>query len=114
MSETNQFFEYKPQIKTPRITSLPIREPLGFGIDKRRNGLDLISSGEGMLATEAMRNAPGLTPLSFDVDVHNMIRNRGYAEDELSTTEGKEKIRNSSGLSIPLSFRGEFHKRGVK
>ena len=48
MSEYNQFIEYKPQIRK----------------DKCRGGLDSCS-GEGMLNTEAIKNAPGLTPLRF-------------------------------------------------
>jgi hypothetical protein len=55
------------------------------------------SSGKGMLAKENLEilgNSPGLTPLSFGVDVRNRILN------------------NSSGLS-PLRPSGKNHKKEV-
>lgn len=97
-------------------------------VDERSHGLDFFGSvGNGMLANEAQRNAQGLTPLNFGVDIHTGIRMS--VVDGFSTTEGTENtetMRNSSGLtplshhqkdlsglSVPLSLRGEFHKRGV-
>ncbi len=122
--------------------------------DEREYAPDFCGSpGKGMLAAEALRNSPGLTPLSFGV--HERIRNRMSAGDGFSATEGTEntetmrnsagltplhikkepqinaderrcccidkgkkheeteKLGHSSGLSAPLSLRGEFHKRGV-
>ncbi len=50
----------KPHIKAPGVEQ-------GFSIDERRYDLDLSGSlGQGMLSTEALRNAPGLSPLHLD------------------------------------------------
>ena len=75
-------------------------------------GPDLYSSlGKGMLATESMRNAPGLTPLH----VVNEIRERKTKSDSVdikfSATEGTKTLRNSAGLT-PLSPLGRFTKEG--
>ncbi|VVB88144.1 Uncharacterised protein [uncultured archaeon] len=129
MTENHQIIKNKPQIKAPRVTPLEgvsayapqgirvrgVENPQGFGIDKRRYGLDLLSLGDGMLATEALRNEPGLTPLRFDFD--NRIGNLkigSLGEEFLATegTESAEKRRRLSGISVPLSLRGNLRKEG--
>ncbi len=125
MSEDSGFInKNKPQMKAPRVTPLEgvstyapqgirvrgVENPQGFGIDERRCGLDFCGSlGKGMLAAEALRDAPGLTPLSFGVDIHESIRYRMSVEGEFSATEGTENtetMRNSAGLT-PLHIKKE-------
>lgn len=86
MSENHQFNEDKPQVNA----------------DKRRCGLDLFGS---------LGNSPGLTPLSFDIDVRNDRESYGFSTTE--RTENTEILRNSSGLS-PLRPFGEIHKKNMK
>lgn len=87
MNENHQFNEDNPQVNA----------------DKRRCGLDLFGS---------LGNSSGLTPLSFDVDVRN-IMDRDSLSYGFSTTERTEILRNSSGLS-PLRPFGEIHKENMK
>jgi len=77
------------------------------------------SLGKGMLANEALRNAPGLTPLSFDLDIHKRNLNRcndivdvaGLSNMEI--TKNIETIRNVSGLS-PLHYDNEPQKAPLR
>ena len=110
MSEYNQFIEYKPQIRK----------------DKCTGELDSCS-GEGMLNTEAIRNAPGLTPLRFvneilvnEIQEENTnqdgnIKN-DFDDEEIPAIEGsreqKSKEQKSfSEISVPLT--GEILKNSL-
>jgi len=83
MSEYNQFLEYKLQISK----------------DKCTGELDSCS-GEGMLDTEAIKNAPGLNPLRF---VNEILVN----DSEISVPLTGEILKNSSGLNSLHPF--EIH-----
>jgi hypothetical protein len=86
MSEYNQFIEYKPQIRK----------------DKCRGELDS-RSGDGMLNTEAIKNAPGLTPLRF---VNEILVNE--IQEENTNQDGNIKNdfddEESSGLNTLHPF----------
>ncbi len=84
MSEYNQFLEYKLQMRK----------------DKCEGGLDSCS-GEGMLNTEAIKNAPGLTPLRF---VNEILVN----DSEISVPLTDGTLKNSSGLNTLHPF-DEIH-----
>ncbi|MFZ3168324.1 MAG: hypothetical protein WA130_11965 [Candidatus Methanoperedens sp.] len=88
MSEYNQFLEYKPQIRK----------------DKCTGELDSCS-GEGMLDTEAIRNAPGLTPLRF---VNEILVNEIQDDNIKSDFADDETFKNSSGLNTLHPF-DEIH-----
>ncbi|NJD51909.1 MAG: hypothetical protein FIB07_03485 [Candidatus Methanoperedens sp.] len=77
MSEYNQFIEYRPQISK----------------DKCTGELDL-RLGEGMLNTEAIKNAPGLTPLRFVNEI---------ADKEISVIEENKEQKSFSEISVPLT-----------
>ena len=102
MSEDHQFIEVKPQIWKGKCAG----------------GLDSCS-GEGMLNTEAIRNAPGLTPLRFvneikDGNIKSDIANKGIpARDknkeqesfsEISVPLAGNTLKNSSGLNTLHPF----------
>lgn len=84
MSEYNQFLEYKPQIRK----------------DKCTGELDSCS-GEGMLNTEAIKNAPGLNPLRF---VNEILVN----DSEISVPLSDKTLKNSTGLNTLHPF-DEIH-----
>jgi hypothetical protein len=89
MSENHQFNEGEQQLNA----------------DKHRCGLDLFCS---------LGNSSGLTPLSFDVDVRNIMDrdSLSYGFSTTERTENTEILRNSSGLS-PLRPFGEIHNRNM-
>ncbi|CAG0964749.1 MAG: hypothetical protein MPEBLZ_02575 [Candidatus Methanoperedens nitroreducens] len=105
MSEYNQFIEYKPQIKP----------------DKYRCGLDS-RSGEGMLSTEAIKNAPGLNPLRFVNEIlFDEIQDEIINQDEhikndfadkeikeIPAVDGSKEQKSFSEISVPLT--GEILK----
>lgn len=75
-------------------------------------GLDIfLSLGKGMLATEAMRNSPGLTPLHFVNEIHDGKMKSDSVDIKFSAIEGTKTLRNSAGLT-PLSPLGRFTKEG--
>lgn len=84
MSEYNQFLEYKLQIRK----------------DKCTGEMDSLS-GEGMLNTEAVKNAPGLTPLKF---VNEILVN----DSEISVPLTDGILKYSSGLNTLHPF-DEIH-----
>jgi len=91
MSENNQFIEYKQQISKCNCAG----------------GLDSCS-GEGMLNTEAIKNAPGLTPLRFVNDIFvNEIQDRNiksdFAEKGIPAREGNKDQKSFSEISVPLT-----------
>ena len=88
MSEYNQFLEYKLQMRK----------------DKCEGGLDSCS-GEGMLDTEAIKNAPGLTPLRF---VNEILVNEIQDDNIKSDFADGETLKNSSGLNTLHPF-DEIH-----
>jgi len=97
MSENNQFIEYKQQISKCNCTG----------------GLDSCS-GEGMLNTEAIRNAPGLTPLKFVNDIFvNEIQDENiksdFAEKGIPAREGNNDQKSFSEICVPLT--GETLKK---
>ncbi len=99
------------------------------------------SATEGTENTEKIRQLSGLTPLHFVNEPqmkaprvtplegiytyacgHTWVRSRepaGFRHDERRCCcigkkhEEAENQKNLSGLSVPLSLRGEFHKRGM-
>lgn len=102
MSEYNQFIEYRPQIRK----------------DKCRGELDS-RSGEGILNIEAIKNAPGLTPLRFvneiladEIPVNNIqngninqdgnIKN-DFTDKEIPATQGNKEQKSFSEISVPLA-----------
>ncbi|MFZ3383746.1 MAG: hypothetical protein WA144_07475 [Candidatus Methanoperedens sp.] len=88
MNEYNQFIEYRPQMR---------KDKCGGGLDS--------CSGEGMLDTEAIKNAPGLTPLRFVNEIlYNEIEDGNIKSD---FTDGKT-LKNSSGLNTLHPF-DEIH-----
>ena len=91
MSEYNQFIEYKPQIRK----------------DECRGGLDSCS-GEGMLDTEATRNATGLTPLRFVNEIlYNEIEEGNikgdFTDKDIPESEHNKEQERFSEISVPLS-----------
>ena len=76
------------------------------------------SLGKGMVPKENLEtlgNSPGLTPLSFGVNVRNRIMDRNHVSDGFSTTEFTENteiFKDSSGLS-PLRPFVKKHKKEV-
>ncbi len=72
---------------------------------------------------EGLRNAPGLTPINFNVEMGltplgTVLEPQMNADERRCCCIGKkheetENQKNLSGLSVPLSLRGEFHKRGM-
>ncbi|VVB56175.1 Uncharacterised protein [uncultured archaeon] len=107
MSEYNQFLEYKLQIRK----------------DKCTGELDL-RLGEGMLNTEAIKNAPGLTPLRFvneiladEIPVNNIqngninqdgnIKN-DFADKEVPAVDESKEQKSFSEICVPLT--GEILK----
>ena len=84
MSEYNQFLEYKLQIRKDKCTG---------EMDSR--------SGEGMLDTEAIKNAPGLTPLRF---VNEILVNEIQDDNIKSDFADGETLKYSSGLNTLRSF----------
>ena len=91
MSEYNQFIEYKPQMRKVKCEG------------------DMDScSGEGMLNTEAIRNAPGLTPLRFV----NEIKDGQESFSEISVPLTGKTLKNSSGLNTLRPF-DEIHDRNL-
>ncbi|CAG0950530.1 hypothetical protein METP3_00183 [Methanosarcinales archaeon] len=90
MSEYNQFLEYKPQIRK----------------DKCTGELDSCS-GEGMLNTEAIKNAPGLNPLRFVNEILVNEINEIQDENIKSDFADGEILKNPSGLNTLHPF--EIH-----
>lgn len=88
MNEYNQFLEYKLQIRKDKCTS---------EMDS--------CSGEGMLNTEAIKNAPGLTPLRF---VNEILVNEIQDENIKNDLADGETLKNLSGLNTLHPF-DEIH-----
>jgi len=87
--------------------------------EEGRSAPDFFGSlGKGMVPKENLEtlgNSPGLTPLSFGVNVRNRIMDRNPVSDGFSTTEFAENteiLKNSSGLS-PLRPFGKNPKKEV-
>jgi hypothetical protein len=101
MSEYNQFIEYKQQIRK----------------DKCKGGLDSCS-GEGMLNTESIREAPGLTPLRF---INEMFVNEtqdeniksDLADKGIPAREGNKEQESFSEISVPLTGETLKHSSGL-
>ena len=91
MSEYNQFLEYKLQIRK----------------DKCTGEMDSCS-GEGMLNTEAIKNAPGLTPLRFVNEILVNEINEIQDDNIKSDFADGETLKNSSGLNTLHPF-DEIH-----
>ena len=88
-------------------------EDSGF-IRNRMSVEDGFSATEVTENTEKIRKLSGLTPLHFVNEPQiNADERRCCCIGVGKKLIDPEKQRHSSGLSVPLSLRGEFHKRGM-
>ena len=101
MSEYNQFIEYRPQMR---------KDKCGGGLDS--------CSGEGMLNTEAIKNAPGLTPLRFVNEIFvNEIQDENiksdFADKGIPAGEENKEQESFSEISVPLTGKTLKNSSGL-